>query len=189
MLVGRIGRPHGLDGSFHVTDPRPHLLTLGAELEGLGRIIARKGTDGAPILRIDVAADRTAIERLRGRELHVDDALAPQLGEDEYLAEQLEGCTVADGDRVLGVVQRLMALPSCEALELDTGLLVPLVRDAIRSIGRDPLDRRRRQAHRRRRGVPGCSLTSSRCSRSGSTGSAGSATWSTRSARATSCAR
>ncbi len=137
MLVGRIGRPHGLDGSFHVTDPRPHLLTLGAELEGLGRIIARKGTEAAPILRIDAAADRTAIEGLRGRELHVDDALAPPLEEDEYLAEQLEGCTVADGERVLGVVQRLMALPSCEALELDSGVIVPMVRDAIRSIDVD----------------------------------------------------
>ena len=134
MIAGRIGRPHGLDGSFHVTDPRPHLLTLGAELEGLGRIIARKGPEDQPILRIDAASDRTAIEGLRGRELHVDDAVVPPLEEDEYYAEQLEGCTVADGDRVLGVVERLMGLPSCEALELDTGLIVPLVRDAIRSV-------------------------------------------------------
>ena len=134
MLAGRVGRPHGLDGSFHVTDPRPQLLTLGAELEGLGRIIARKGTDARPILRIDAASSRTVIEGLRGRELHVDDAVAPPLGEDEYYAEQLEGCTVADGERALGVVTRLVGLPSCEALELDTGLLVPLVRDAVRSV-------------------------------------------------------
>ena len=137
MIAGRIGRPHGLDGSFHVTDPRPQLLTLGAELEGLGRIIARKGPEDEPILRIDTASDRTAIEGLRGRELHVDDAIVPPLGEDEYYAEQLEGCTVADGERELGVVQRLMALPSCEALELDSGLIVPLVRDAIRSVDVD----------------------------------------------------
>jgi 16S rRNA processing protein RimM len=32
------------------------------------------------------------------------------------------------------VVERLMALPSCEVLELDTGLIVPMVRDAIRSV-------------------------------------------------------
>ena len=137
MIAGRIGRPHGLDGSFHVTDPRPQLLTLGAELEGLGRIIARKGPDDQPILRIDAAGDRTAIEGLRGRELHVDDAIVPPLEEDEYYAEQLEGCTVADGERVLGVVQRLLALPSCEALELDSGLIVPHVRDAIRAVDVD----------------------------------------------------
>lgn len=134
MLAGRVGRPHGLDGSFHVTDPRPHLLTLGAELEGLGRIIARKGTEERPILRVEAASDRTAVEGLRGRELHVDDATVPPLGEDEYWAEELEGCTVADGDRALGVVRRLIALPSCEALELDSGMLVPLVRDAVRKV-------------------------------------------------------
>lgn len=134
MVVGRVGRPHGLDGSFYVTDPRPQLLTLGAELEGLGRIIARKGTDHKPILRIDAASDRTAAEALRGRELIVDDAVVPPLGDNEFWAEDLEGCAVVDGARALGVVQRMLALPSCEALELDTGLLVPLVRDAIRSV-------------------------------------------------------
>ena len=134
MVAGRIGRPHGLDGSFHVLDPRPDVLAVGTELEGLGRIVARKGTDDRPILRVDAAPDRTAIERLRGTELVVDDALAPPLGEDEYLAEDLEGCTVADGDRALGTVARLLAMPSCEILELDTGLLVPLVRDAIRAV-------------------------------------------------------
>ncbi len=137
MFAGRVGRPHGLDGFFHVTDPRPQLLTLGAELEGLGRIIARKGPEDQPILRIDAASDRTAIEGLRGRELHVDDAVVPPLEEDEYYAEQLEGCTVVDGERVLGTVERLMGLPSCEALELDSGVIVPMVRDAIRSIDVD----------------------------------------------------
>jgi 16S rRNA processing protein RimM len=134
VFAGRIGRPHGLDGSFHVNDPRPEVLTLGMELEGLGRIIARKGTDAKPILKIDAASDRTAIEGLRGRELIVDDALAPPLEDDEYLAADLEGCAVVDGERSLGVVERLMALPSCEVLELDTGLIVPMVRDAIRSV-------------------------------------------------------
>ena len=134
MFAGRIGRPHGLDGSFHVHEPRPDVLTLGAELEGLGRILGRKGTDDKPIVRCEAASDRSAAEALRGRELVVDDALAPPLEEDEYPAADLEGCQVVDGERALGVVARLMALPSCEVLELDTGLLVPLVRDAIRSV-------------------------------------------------------
>ena len=134
MFAGRIGRPHGLDGSFHVHEPRPEVLTLGAELEGLGRILARKGTDAWPIVRCEAAGDREGAEALRGRELVVDDALAPAPDPDEFLAVDLEGCLVADGERPLGVVARLMALPSCEVLELDTGLLVPMVRDAIRSI-------------------------------------------------------
>ena len=32
LNAGRVGRPHGLDGSFHVTRPRGMLLTLGGAL-------------------------------------------------------------------------------------------------------------------------------------------------------------
>ncbi len=69
---------------------------------------------------------------------------APTLDEDEWWATDLEGCTVRDGERELGVVARLLALPSCEVLEVSrTGgapdLLVPLVRDAVRDVD---LDRR-----------------------------------------------
>ena len=44
-----------------------------------------------------------------------------------------------DGERELGVVRRLMALPSCECLEVARSgggpdLLVPLVRDAVRAV-------------------------------------------------------
>lgn len=137
MLAGRVGRPHGLDGSFHVTQPMPQLLAPDIPVrvgDAAARITARKGPPDKPILRLDIATDRTAAEALRGRELVVDDVHAPQLDEDEYWAEQLVGCSVADGERSLGEVRALLALPSCEVLELDDGTLVPLVRDAIRSV-------------------------------------------------------
>ena len=135
MRIGRVGRPHGLDGSFHVVQARPELLKPGVELlEGLGEIVARKGSPEKPIVRLACASDREGAEALRGRELVVDDALRPPLEDDEYLAEDLEGCTVADGANELGVVARLLGLPSCDVLELDTGLLVPMVRDAVRSV-------------------------------------------------------
>ena len=134
MQAGKVGRPHGLDGSFHVVAPRPEVLTEGVELAGLGAIVARKGSDERPIVRVAGVEDRAAAEALRGRELVVDDALRPPLDEDEYLAEDLEGCRVTDGDRSLGEVVRLLGLPSCEALELDSGVLVPMVSDAIRAI-------------------------------------------------------
>ncbi|HEX2085881.1 MAG TPA: ribosome maturation factor RimM [Solirubrobacteraceae bacterium] len=135
--AGRVGRPHGLDGSFHVTDPAPTLLRPDVPVRVGGaaaRITGRKGTAERPILRLDIAADRTAAEALRGRELVVDDADAPPLDDDEYWAKDLVGCAVADGSRAVGTVTALIALPSCEALELDDGSLVPMVRDAIRSI-------------------------------------------------------
>jgi 16S rRNA processing protein RimM len=135
--AGRVGRPHGLDGSFHVADARPLLLTVGRTVV-LGaeetEIVARKGTDARPVVRVALAASRTAVEALRGRELVVPDEEVPPLGEDEFWAEELEGCTVVDGEREVGTVRRLLALPSCEVLELDDGTLVPLVRDCVRAV-------------------------------------------------------
>ena len=65
--------------------------------------------------------------------------LAPDLDEDEWWASDLEGCAVRDGDREVGVVARLLALPSCEVLQVTRAddapdLLVPLVRDAVRDV-------------------------------------------------------
>jgi 16S rRNA processing protein RimM len=134
VRAGRVGRPHGLDGSFYVTEPVARLLVVGTVLDGLGVIAARKGTDAKPIVRLDIVADREAADALRGRWLDVADAEPDALGEDEYAAADLEGCVVVDGDVSLGVVARLVALPSVEALELDDGLLVPLVRDCVRSV-------------------------------------------------------
>ncbi len=128
-----MGRPHGLDGSFHVTDPASPLLTVGARVrvgDQEAEVLARKGTDEHPILRVSLAADRSGAVALRGRELRVDRAVAPPLGDDEFWAEDLVGCTVVADGRELGEVSRMVGYPSCEVLEVGS-LLVPLVRDAI----------------------------------------------------------
>jgi 16S rRNA processing protein RimM len=142
LVAGRVGRPHGLDGSFHVTQARPALLgapSLTIEQRTV-RVLRRAGTDERPILRLEGVTDRAAAEALRGEELLVPRTEAPVLGEDEWYAEDLEGCVVVDGSRELGVVTRLVPLPSCEALEVGDGLLVPLVADAVRSVD---IERRR----------------------------------------------
>jgi 16S rRNA processing protein RimM len=94
------------------------------------RSVARRaGTPERPILRLDGCSSREDAEALRGLDLLVPG----ELEEDEYWASDLVGCTVVDGDRVVGVVTRMIALPSCEALEVGD-VLIPMVRDAIRSI-------------------------------------------------------
>jgi len=139
--AGRVGRPHGLDGSFHVTRPVTSLLALSDELLVDGRpetVERRAGTAERPILRLAGHAGREAAEALRGATLALPAALAPPLEEGEYWAHELEGCAVVDGERHVGEVRRMLPLPSCEALEVvraDGGeLLVPMVRDAIRSV-------------------------------------------------------
>jgi 16S rRNA processing protein RimM len=139
--AGRVGRPHGLDGSFHVTRPDARLLAAFDELWVHGRplrVERRAGTAERPILRLAGHAGREAAEALRGAPLAVPADRAPALEEDEYWAHELAGCAVFDGTRRVGEVRRMLPLPSCEALEvaLDGGgeLLVPMVRDAIRSV-------------------------------------------------------
>ena len=134
MRVGRVGRPHGLDGSFYVVEPVARLLVIGADLDGVGVIVARKGTDARPIVRVDEIATREAADALRNQWLEIVSEQPDALADDEYAAADLEGCRVVDGDRELGVVKRLLGLPSCEALELEDGTLVPLVRDCVREI-------------------------------------------------------
>jgi 16S rRNA processing protein RimM len=140
LNAGRVGRPHGLDGSFHVTRPRATLLVLGGQVRIGDRwreIVRRSGTDDRPILRLDGVGDRPAADVLRGEDLLVARSAAPALGEGEYWAEDLRGCRVVDaGGRSLGVVQGLRALPSCEVLEVGE-LLVPMVVDAVLSVDVD----------------------------------------------------
>ena len=76
MEAGRVGRPHGLDGSFYVTRPEPGLLRAGARscVDGRpARIERRAGTDARPILRLAGHAGRAAAEALRGAQLSVRD--------------------------------------------------------------------------------------------------------------------
>lgn len=139
--AGRVGRAHGLDGSFYVTRPLPALVEIGRTVTvgGVPRLIERRaGTAGKPILRLADIASREAIEALRGEPLLVSRETLPALEAGEYWAHELEGCAVLDGTREIGVVRRLTALPSCEMLEVERldgrDLLVPLVGDAVRSV-------------------------------------------------------
>lgn len=144
MSAGRVGRPHGLDGSFYVTMARPRLLEPGTAVQ-IGalatEIVRRRGADRRPIVRVRGVEDREGAERLRGLELAVAAADAPALQEGEWWASELEGCVVYDGERRVGIVEKLVELPSCEALRIACEqppaggeLLVPMVRDAIRSV-------------------------------------------------------
>jgi 16S rRNA processing protein RimM len=128
VTAGRVGKPHGLDGSFYVEGPR-HALPEGAELTVAGRahrIARRAGTDERPLIRLaDVDDPRT----LRGELLLVEDELA----DDEWLASELVGCRVPG----LGTVTQVVDAPSCSVLELEDGTLVPFVSDAIERVDLD----------------------------------------------------
>jgi 16S rRNA processing protein RimM len=142
LRAGVVGRPHGLDGSFHVAEPVAGLLAEQAAVQVAGverRIERLAGFDARPIVRLDGDSDRAAAEALRGQPLLIARDRAPELEPDEWWASDLEGCTVSDGGREVGVVSRLLGLPSCEVLEVRRAaggddLMVPLIRDAVRDV-------------------------------------------------------
>jgi 16S rRNA processing protein RimM len=142
LQAGRVGRAHGLDGSFYVTRARPRLLELGTEVrveEKTAAIVRRAGTEQHPIVRLAGIDDRPAAEALRGKSLNVERLKAPALADGEWWAHELEGCEVVDGELRVGSVSRMIELPTCEALEVRRAhggepLLVPMVRDAVRRV-------------------------------------------------------
>jgi 16S rRNA processing protein RimM len=130
VAAGRVGRPHGLDGSFHVEAPTEALepgtpVTVGDRAAVVERTA---GTAARPIVRISGVSDRDAAAALRGEPLMV---AAGELAEGEYLAEDLVGCEVPG----LGDVRRVVAAPSCDLLEVgDAGVLVPFISDAVKRV-------------------------------------------------------
>jgi 16S rRNA processing protein RimM len=133
ITAGRVGRAHGLDGSFYVdgpTEPLEH----GAEVTIAGRdarIERRAGTDARPIVRLSGVDDRFAAEALKGERILV---AGGDLAADEYLSADLVGCVVPG----LGEVRRVVQGPSCDVLEVgDDAMLVPFVSDAITRVDTD----------------------------------------------------
>src|SRR4051794_22279327 len=101
LTAGYVGRPHGLDGSFHVARADPALLDRDEVLLGGERIaiVRHAGTRDRPILRLEGHVSREAAEALRGVALTVPVEEAPALEEGEFWAHDLVGCRVVDGSR------------------------------------------------------------------------------------------
>ena len=134
MPIGRVGRPHGLDGSFFVEGPsdRPGAFAVGAVVfangEPLKIVSSKHGSQQRPVIRLERRVDR-------GAELAVPRESLPPLGEDEYYSFQLVGLAVEEeGGRVLGRVRDVLDYPANDVLELDTGLSLPLVEACVRKV-------------------------------------------------------
>lgn len=131
MTAGRVGRAHGLDGSFHVVDLQlPLEQGTRLTLAGISREVRRRsGSSDRPLVRLEGIDDRDSAAALRGELLLVEESAAP-LEAGEWLADDLVGLQVQG----LGRVQRVLPGPSCDLLEIEDGTLVPLVSDAVKSL-------------------------------------------------------
>jgi 16S rRNA processing protein RimM len=125
VTAGRVGKPHGRDGSFYV-EGASHALPRNTTLllrNSRHTVTRRSGTEQRPLIRLSGVPDPGAF---RGELLLVDE----QLGSEEWLASDLLHCSVPGH----GHVVRVLDGPSCSLLELSDGTLVPFISDAIRSV-------------------------------------------------------
>jgi len=134
VVVGRVGKPHGLDGAFFVEQPSDdgRWFRTGARLwvgaDELEVVTARRGAGGRPVIRLEREVDR-------GAELEVPVEALPPTEEGEYYAFQLVGLEVVEeGGRSLGRVVAVEPGIANDALALDSGLLLPIVEACVRHI-------------------------------------------------------
>lgn len=133
VFIGRVGKSHGLDGSFVVEDASEaaERFAVGAELLVGGepaRVVAAKRARGRPVIRLDRKVDR-------GSALEVPRDSLPEPEEGSYYVFQLIGAEVVEeGGAPLGCVTGVAPGVANDVLELDSGLALPMVEECIRQI-------------------------------------------------------
>ncbi len=134
MHVGRVGRPHGVDGAFVVEDASEEesRFDVGAELfvDGVpARVeVSRRVGGGRRAIRLDRRAERGAV-------LSIPRDSLPPLPADTYYVADLVGLEVLDENGAcVGSVRDVLPGPANDVLELDSGHLLPLVEDCVREV-------------------------------------------------------
>jgi 16S rRNA processing protein RimM len=134
VQVGKVGRPHGIDGSFFVEGPSddPARFAKGSTLYAAGEpaavVVSKRGSGGRPVIKLDRPVERGTVLALPRETL-------PPLEEDEYYNFQLVGLAVEEeGGRVLGRVKDVLDYPANDVLELDSGVFLPLVEACVRQV-------------------------------------------------------
>jgi 16S rRNA processing protein RimM len=134
VAIGKVGRPHGLDGAFVVerasADDRRWQVGATVLVEGEPATITltRRVGGGRRAIRLDRDAPRGAELSIRADDL-------PPPDPDSYYVFQLVGLEAVDEDGTpLGRVREVHPGAANDNVELEDGTLVPLVEDAIRAV-------------------------------------------------------
>jgi 16S rRNA processing protein RimM len=133
VVVGRVGRSHGLDGAFFVEDPSEDAerFKIGAELHVRGepvRVVASKRSGGRPVIRLDTAVSR-------GEDLTVRRSELPQLDDGAFYVFQLVGLEVVEeGGARVGRVRDVSPGVANDVLVLDSGVSLPMHEECVRRV-------------------------------------------------------
>ena len=145
VVIGRVGRPHGVGGAVHSRASGPTLPTIAVgeivELRPSGgaartlTVVARHGMPDQPILAFQGVESRDAASALAGAEIAVAADRVTGLDDpDTFFVRDLVGCRVLLGDRPLGAVREVISAPANDVLEVDGPegpVLVPFTADAV----------------------------------------------------------
>ena len=146
LVVGRVGRPHGVRGELTVevrTDDPDTRFAPGSVLRteppsrGPLTVVEARPRSGGLVVAFAEVADREGAEALRGTVLVVESGSLPPLdGEDEWYDHQLLGLAAVSPDGApLGTVTEVVHSAASELLVVrcDDGRehLVPFVRDIV----------------------------------------------------------
>ncbi|GAB2498240.1 ribosome maturation factor RimM [Nocardiopsis aegyptia] len=158
LVVGRIGRAHGIRGDVAVdvrTDDPEARFAVGAILDtdpaavGPLRIKATRRHSGRLLVRFEGIGDRDAAEALRGTALLVDSAdIAPLDDPDEFHDHELiglavrttSGAAVGTVDDVLHHAQDLLVVTTAEGDEVLVPFVAALVPEVDTEQGRIVID-------------------------------------------------
>ncbi|MDP1711619.1 MAG: ribosome maturation factor RimM [Candidatus Nanopelagicaceae bacterium] len=143
LLVGRIGRAHGIHGEATVevrTDQPEDRFAIGARVQtdahGELHITSHRWHNGILLLGFENILDRNAIEKFRDTLMYCDvDIDEPSEGEDDYHVLQLIGCKAyLESGEEFGTVADVINLPGQDLLAIDTAtgeVLIPFVHQLV----------------------------------------------------------
>ena len=146
LLVGRIGRAHGILGEATIevrTDDPETRFAIGARVQTDKHseltIISGRVHNGILLLGFVGITDRNGIEKLRNTMLYADvDIDEPSDVEDEYHVLQLIGCqAVLENGDVFGEVSDVINLPGQDLLAIKTAngeQLIPFVHQLVPTV-------------------------------------------------------
>jgi 16S rRNA processing protein RimM len=143
ILMGTVGRPHGVRGLVHVhsfTAAPADLATYGPLVDDTGRgwTLSWRGAGVAELRDASgrALADRTAAEKLTNARLYLDRAQLPAVEEEEFYHSDLLGLAARGMDGAeLGRVEAVHDYGAGVSLEIAregaAPLLVPFTREAV----------------------------------------------------------
>jgi 16S rRNA processing protein RimM len=139
VVVGRIGKPHGLHGESTVLPSTgdagvfaPGSILFSDDERELVVAASKPYRDRGLLLRFEGVTDRSGAEALRGLLLTIDRSERSDLDDGEFWDEDLVGCCTVDPDgAALGTVIEVVHGPGQDRLVVETGageqVLVPFV--------------------------------------------------------------